>query len=169
MIRHVVCAGDGSIAQWSTLAPGDGKNDYFEVGGLDPEFSTARATPSNWLWDAGATNGEWSRFSVSIAMDGITNPDVSAGEWDGASLWDGTSVWDGGLSNPVVSDIVALCNDWKAAHAQLLSVLFVPTANTLEPSGTSSTVMPWGYTTYPNGDWDNLAKRNPEVIFAYVR
>jgi hypothetical protein len=168
LLRHVVTAGDGSISQWHTLEPGDGLNDYFEVGGLDPEFSSHRESPGNFIWDANATAGHWSRFWIIIQMDGITDPDISAGEWDGASLWDGTNVWDGGLSNPVNQDIVSMMTEWKAAHAQFQGLLYVPDDTVLSPSGTSVTVPPWNYTTYPDGEWDQINKRNPDVIFAYV-
>lgn len=170
-LRHVSTSGDGAMSQWYTLEPGDGTVDYFETNPydrpLDPEFSRYLAKPGNFLWDAGASSGEWSRFVIAIELAGLTSPDVTAGEWDGASTWDGSYVWDGGLSGGVIDDIVALCNDWKFAGSQLKAVLFVPDEMVLSPTGTSVT-LPAGQTTYPNGQWDDPTKRNPDVIFAYV-
>jgi len=172
-LRHVSTAGDGSISQWYTLEPGDGAIDYFETNPndrpLDPEFSRYLTKPGNFLWDAGASSGEWSRFAITIEMEGLTSPDVTAGEWGGTAIWGGSPVWGGGLSSGVVDDIVDLCNDWKFAGSQLKAVLFVPDATVLAPNGTSSTVAPWNYTTYPNGTWNQINKRNPDVVYAYVR
>lgn len=159
--------GSGSITQWFTLAPGDGVRDYFAEDGLDPEFTEYQATPANMNWDGDFA--KWGRFGLIIRMDGITNPDVSAGEWDGASEWDGANVWDGGLSNPVVQDILDLATEWKAAGSRCDWILFTPDNTVLSPSGTSATIAPWNYTTYPDGEWNQINKRNPNVIFAYVR
>jgi hypothetical protein len=154
------------LSNWFTLLPGDEANDYFESDGIDTEFSNHQQDPPNWDWDGDVT--QWSRFGIIIRMDGITNPDVSAGEWDGASLWDGVNVWDGGLSNPVVQDILSLATEWKAAGSRCDWILFTPDNTVLSPTGTSSTVAPWNYTTMPDGEWDQVNKRNPDVIFAYV-
>jgi hypothetical protein len=166
-LAFVSTSGDGSVSNWFTLLPGDGLNDYFEADGLDPEFVNHQQFPANFNWDGDFAKR--TRFGIIIRMDGITNPDVSAGEWDGASEWDGVNVWDGGLSNPVVQDILSLATEWKAAGSRCDWILFTADNTILSPSGTSSTVAPWNYTTYPDGDWDQLDKRNPDVIFAYVR
>jgi hypothetical protein len=166
-ICFVSTTGDGNISNWFTLAPGDGVNDYFEADGLDPEFTNHQESPANFDWDGNFA--AWSRFAIIIRMDGITSPDVSAGEWDGASLWDGVNVWDGGLSNPVVQDILSLATEWKAAGSRCDFILFTADNTVLSPTGTSSIVAPTNYTTMPDGDWDQVNKRNPNVIFSYVR
>lgn len=165
-LAFVSTTGSGSVSNWFTLLPGDGTRDYFEADGIDPEFVNHQQIPVNFNWDGNLS--QWARFAIIIRMDGITTPDISAGQWDGASLWDGVNVWDGGLSNPVVQDILSLATDWKAAGSRCDWILFTPNNTVLAPNGTSVTVPPWNYTTYPNGTWNQLDKRNPDVICAYV-
>lgn len=168
LIRHVCSAGDGSCAQWSTLNPGDGTRDYFEVGGIDPEYESVSTAPSNWLWDAGATTGKWSRFWILIYTSGLTSATPTT-TWDGDGEWDsGSDYWDGYLTAGQVQDIVDLCNDWKAAHSQLEGVFLVHDDSLFDPTGSGA--------NFPDGTWDTLIdpttgafNRAENVTYAYER
>jgi hypothetical protein len=169
LLRYVSTTGDGAESQWLSLAPGDGANDYFEIGGLDPEFSRHLSIVGNWKWDAAASAGQYSRFWILIYTDGITSPSAETGTWDGTGEWDGTTVWDSALLSTQITDVVSLCSEWKAAHSQLNGVLLVPDESIFDPTGTPSTVAPWGYSTFPDSNYDDLSKRHPDVVYAYAR
>lgn len=169
LLRYVSTTGDGAESQWFTLAPGDGTVDYFINDGLDPEFTRYLSTVGNWKWDAAASAGKWSRFWILIYSDGITAPSAEVGEWDGSSTWDGVASWDSPLFGAEVGSIVDLCSEWKAAHSQLNGVLFVPDQTIFDPTGTPVTVPPTNYSTYPDSNYDDLTKRHPDVVYAYVR
>jgi hypothetical protein len=146
MIRYVSTTGSGGYSQWFTLAPGDGVNDYFEFGGLDPEFSRALATPGNWIWDA--LVGRWSRFWILIYTSGITGG-PSVAEWDGGvDEWDGDAYWDGYLSSAMLADLAQLCIDWSAAHSKLAGLFLVHDDAIFDPTGSGA--------GYPDGDWNLL-------------
>lgn len=167
-IRYVSTTGDGAESQWFTLEPGNGARDYFEIGGLDPEFSRHLATPGNWLWDAGATTGKFSRFWILIYTSGFTSTTATT-EWDGTGEWDGgADYWDGYLTSGQVQDIVDLCNDWKAAHSQLEGVFLVHDDTVFDPTGSGA--------GYPDGTWDDMIdpstgafNRAENVTYSYER
>jgi hypothetical protein len=160
-IKHVVSSGDGTFAQWSQLAPGDGTRDYFEVGGLDPEYSSTVTTPSNWLWDPAATTGSWSRFWILIYTSGLTG-DTPTIDWDGDGEWDsGFDYWDGSFTSDQVADMVSLCNDWKAAHSQLQGLFLVHDDAAFDAAGSGA--------GYPDGTWNLDYNRRSGVTYAYER
>jgi hypothetical protein len=167
LIRYVSTSGDNAQTQWFELQPGTGDDDYFEIDGVDADFSRELVTPANWIWDA--STGKWSRFWVIIYLASGANPAVIPGEWDGTSEWDGTNVWDCPLSAAEVADIVALINDWKAANSMLYGVFFAPSSLVFSPFAVASTVAPWGYSTMPDGNYHDLTKRRPDACYAYSR
>ncbi len=167
-IRYVSTTGDGAESQWFTLEPGNGVRDYFEIDGLDPEFSRHLEAPGNWLWDAGATNGKWSRFWILIYTSGLTTTTPTS-LYDDVAEWDGgTDYWDGYLTSDQIQDIVDLCNDWKAAHSQLEGVFLVHDDSIFDPTGSGA--------GFPDGTWDNLIdpftgafNRATNVTYSYER
>lgn len=167
MLRIVSSASDGAQAQWFTLEPGDPRRDYFQIGGLDPEFSRHVQTPSNWLWDFDAIDGfAWSRFWVLINTSGIT-PTVATSEWDDVATWDDGAYWDGVFTSAQIGGIVDLLNDWKAAQSMLAGLFLVHDDTAFDPTGTGS--------LYPGGDWDLLVDpttgaptRREGVTYSYV-
>lgn len=164
-LRIVSSAGDNAQAFWSTLEPGTGQNDYFDLVGLDPEFTTHVQTPSNWVWDANL--GLWSRYGVMIYTDGLDGMLPSA-SWDGGEDWDGGAIWDGYFTAAEISDMVSLCTDWQAAQSQIAWLMLVHDPTAFDPNGTSAT-LPDGRTTYPAGSYDLFSKRREGVTYSYVR
>lgn len=171
-LRHITTSGDGAMSQWYTLEPGDGTIDYFETNPrdrpLDPEFSRHLAKPGNWLWDAGATSGEYSRFWILIYTSDLTTPTAQT-DWDGSGTWDsGTDFWDGYLTSDTIQDVVDLCTEWKFAGSQLQGVFLVHDDALFDPTGSGA--------NYPDGTWDNLIdpttgafNRAENVTYAYER
>lgn len=167
LIRYVSTSGDNAETQWFELAPGTGDDDYFEIDGIDADLSRELVTPANWIWDASL--GKWSRFWVIIYLASGANPAVVPGEWDGTSVWDGTNVWDSPLSAAEIADIVQLCKDWQAANSMLYGVIFAASSAVFSPLDTASTILPWGYSTMPNANYNDLTKRRPDACYAYSR
>jgi hypothetical protein len=147
MIRYVSTSGDGAETQWFTLAPGDGTRDYFELGGLDPEFSRDLATPANWIWDADATDGAYSRFWILIYTSGLTGL-LPVATWDGADEWDGSAIWDGYFAADMLADLAQLCSDWASPTSFLKGLFLVHDDTAFDPTGSGA--------NYPDGDWDLL-------------
>lgn len=150
LLRYVSTSGDGAESQWFSLAPGDGTNDYFELGGLDPEFTRHVATPANWVWDAGATAGEWSRFWILIYTSGLTGL-IEPSVWDASGTWDdpaGETYWDGYFSDEQVADMARLCSDWASPTSFLAGLFLVHDDAAFDPTGSGA--------LYPDGDWNLL-------------
>ena len=161
MLRYVSTAGDGSFSQWHTLVPGDGKNDYFELGRVDPEFSTYTKTPANWLWDANASLGHWSRFWIMIYTSGMTGVNATT-EWDDAGEWDGGSdFWDGYIGSTEISEMVTMLNTFKAANSQLQGLFLVHDDSIFDPTGSGA--------GFPDGTWNLDYNRVGNVSYAYER
>jgi hypothetical protein len=170
MLRYVSTSGSGTHSQWFTLVPGDGRNDYFELGGLDPEFSRDLQSPGNWIWDAGATGGLWSRYWVLIYTSGITAP-YGSSTWDVSGTWDDpaeSTYWDGYFSAAQMADFAQMCIDWGAAHSKLAGLFLVHDDMAFDPSGSGS--------GYPNGNWNLLVDpttgaptRREGVTYSIVR
>jgi hypothetical protein len=138
-LRYVSTGGDADFTQWFTLEPGDPAQDYFFLGGTDPDFWRALTTPGNWLWDAGASVGHWSRFWLIIYIDKM--PTGTWAQWDGSDAWDDNVKAWGGL--PVVQAIIDLANEWKAAHSALWGVILCSDPDAYDPAGSGA--------GYPNG------------------
>jgi len=163
LLRYVSTSGDAGESQWFDLAPGDGINDYFELGGRDPEFSRHLQTPANWVWDPEATSGftgQWSRFWILIYTDGLTNP-IAPAEWDGDAEWDGGAYWDGYMPADFLSDAAQLCIDWAAAHSYLAGLFLVHDPTAFDPTGSGA--------GYPDGTWNLWSNRRAGVTYSVVR
>lgn len=162
LLRYVSTAGDGSVSQWHTLAPGDGTNDYFLLDRLDPEFTTHTETPANWLWDANASNGHWSRFWILIYTSSMTET-IATTEWDGAGEWDGGSdYWDGVLTSTEITEMVTMLNTFKASNSQLQGLFLVHDDSIFDPTGSGA--------GFPDGTWNLWANRlHTGVTYSYVR
>lgn len=158
-LRIVSTDGDGSRSQWCTLDPGDGTRDYFELGGLDPEFSRHVEAPGNWNWDGDFYR--WSRYWVLIYTDEMTG--VSPPEdWDGGiAEWDGSATWDGYLPAAVMADIVSLCQDWDAAQSMLAGVFQVHEPGIFDPTGSGA--------GFPDGTWYLHKNRIEGVSYSFVK
>ena len=162
-LRHVTTSGDGAMSQWYTLAPGTGDIDYFETNPydrpLDPEFSRYLAKPGNWLWDAGASSGEWSRFWLLIYTSGVASPPP---DWDGTGEWDsGVDYWDGYLTSDDVAGIAEMATEWKFAGSQLAGIFLVHDDSLFDPTGSGA--------GYPDGTWNLDFNRVGGVSYAYER
>lgn len=160
LLRYVSTSGDGAQSQWFTLQPGDSTRDYFQIGGLDPEFSRTLTTPGNWIWDANATAGYYSRYWILIYTSGLTNP-IQPIDWDGVDEWDGGGYWDGYLQSDVLADCAQLCIDWGAAQSRLTGLFLVHDDTTFDPTGSGA--------GYPNGTWNLWANRRTGVTYSIVR
>lgn len=160
-IRYVSTTGDGAESQWFTLAPGDGGNDYFQLGGTDPEFSRYLNILGNWKWDADASAGQYSRFWILIYTSGLAT-DVPQSTWDVDGEWDGPGTyWDGTFTDAQVSDMAQLCIDWSAAHGYLGGLFLVHDDTAFDPTGSGA--------GYPDGTWDLNANRRAGVTYSVVR
>jgi hypothetical protein len=158
MIRYVSTTGSGGYSQWFTLAPGDGTVDYFEIGGLDPEFSRVLTTPGNWIWDA--TTGKWSRFWILIYTSGLTSGRADFDGGDGED-YDNGEVYDGYFSAAEMTDIAQLCIDWSAAHSKLAGLFLVHDDTIFDPTGSGA--------GYPDGTWNLWANRRTGVTYSIDR
>lgn len=167
LLRYVSTSGDGGISQWHTLAPGDGLNDYFELGQLDPEFTTHTEKPGNWIWDTNATNGHWSRFWILIYTSGMTDA-LATTKWDGAGEWDGGSdYWDGFIASTEILEMVTMLKFFKAANSRLQGLFLVHDDTAFDPTGSGS--------GYPGGNWDLIVDpstgapiRREGVTYSYI-
>lgn len=161
MLRYVSTAGDGSFSQWHTLAPGDGLNDYFELGRIDPEFSTHTETPANWLWDANASAGHWSRFWIFIYTSGLDGMIVQSEYDDAVSEWDsGVDYWDGYIDATEIAEMVTMINTFKASNSQLNGLILVHDNAIFDPTGSGA--------GFPGGDWDSILNRiHDDVTYSY--
>jgi hypothetical protein len=159
-MRIVSTTGDGAESQWFTLAPGDASRDYFEIGGLDPEFSRHVEAPGNWLWDANATAGHWSRFWVLIYTSGLTSGRI---DYDGGDSedYDESHVYDGYFSAAQVTDLAQLCIDWTAANSMLGGLFLVHDDAIFDPTGSGA--------GYPDGTWNLWANRITDVTYSVDR
>jgi hypothetical protein len=171
-LRYVSTSGSGTHSQWFTLAPGDGLNDYFEIGGLDPEFSRELVTPANWLWDPLASTGRWSRFWILIYTSGLTGSVQTAEQWDGgiAQWGDGSTKWGAEtfFTFEQLSDMAQLCIDWCVPNSKLAGLFLVHDDTAFDPTGSGA--------LYPDGDWNLLvdpttgvATRRTGVTYAITR
>jgi len=146
-IRLVSTSGDGAESQWFTLAPGNGVRDYFELGSIDPEFTRHLEAPGNWIWDAGATAGKWSRYWVLIYTSGLADL-LPVATWDGADEWDGGAIWDGYFAADMLRDLAQLCIDWSTPQSKLGGLFLVHDDDAFDPTGSGA--------GHPDGTWNLL-------------
>jgi hypothetical protein len=161
MLRYVSTAGDGSFSQWHTLAPGDGTNDYFELGRTDPEFTTHTEDPANWLWDAQASTGHWSRFWILIYTSDMTGVNTTT-DWDDTGEWDGgVDFWDGYIESDEIAEMVTMLNTFKASNSQLQGLFLVHDDSIFDPSGSGA--------GFPGGNWNIDGNRVGNVSYSHER
>ena len=138
-IMHIVHQmGDGSTATWHSMD---------EFG----RYSRDIVTPSNWDWDG--VPERWSRYWAIIHVDALSTVEQPM-RWDAADEWDSGVIWDGYFTADKIADIVALLEDWQAAHTKLWGVILATDPASFDPTGSGAGYPDgtWGYPTNDAGD-----------------
>ena len=138
-IRIVHQDGAGSSATWHTMGPSGA-------------YSVYRATPSNWNFD-GAT-AKWSRWWVILDVSALPVNALGAtlAHYNDGSTYDQPGLVYDGIATAVVTDLVDMALDWKAAHSMLWGFVVTRQAGTFDPKATAVTSAE-GWTSLPVGNW----------------
>lgn len=126
--------------------------------------------PSNWDWDGVAA--KWARFWVILYTTGTALDGLCATYGDGSTYGESGLVY-GGLTASVISDLVAMIEDWSSAHGLLWGFALARDPSSFDPTATAITD-PSGWTSLPTGNWGqvvdpttNLPTRPPTATWIH--
>jgi hypothetical protein len=128
-----------------------------------------RQTTSHWNWD-GQTS-QWSRFWVICYAPAWS---ITVPEYGDGGAYDDGGLYAGAATAQVATDLVAMIQEWKAAHSAFWGYIIATDPNSFDPTATATTSAD-GWTSLPVGNWgqplsrSGIRTRLPSAIWLYDR